>query len=438
MELTVVVVLGGLLLAFFFMGNYVAVALGFIAYILMFLFSDRPIFEMTGLVAWKVNYDVVLVAIPLFILMGQLLMRSGMTERLYRSLSNWLNPLPGGLLHSNIAASAVFASVSGSSLATAATIGTIALPSFKTRKYNESLVLGSIAGGGTLGILIPPSVTMIVYGVLAEESIGRLYLGGIVPGILMTITFLVMLAIVSTVQPKFAPREQAAPWKERFAGLVSMFPVIFLILLVLGTIYAGIATPTEAAAFGVVGAIVVCILFKRLNLKVLEEAFLETAVSTSMIMFILTAAFMLNYSLSILGIPLALARFLVGMKMSTMQIIIVICVTFLFLGTFMDSFAILVTTMPLLVPPLRALDINMVWFGIIVVMLTEAALVSPPYGLNLYVLHGVRIRIEGSEQKTMTELYIGILPFILCMVITIALVVAFPQIALWLPGTMRG
>ncbi|MCS7207048.1 MAG: TRAP transporter large permease subunit [Dehalococcoidia bacterium] len=429
---------GGLMLVFFLLGLYVAVALGLIAFTLMFFLSDRPVWESVAQIAWNVNVNVVLVAIPLFVLMGELLLRSGLSERLYQTMSKWVGRLPGGLLHSNIAACAVFAAVSGSSVATAATISSVALPHFRAKNYNERMVIGSLAAGGTLGILIPPSINMIVYALLADESIGRLYMGGVFPGLLLTLSFMGVIAVIAKIWPRVAPVEPPVPWRERLLGLVSMLPIVGLIFLVLGTIYFGVATATEAASFGVAGAFLLALVNRRVSWSMLRETLLSTVMTTSMIMLILSAAFIINFILAHLGAPAALARAVSDAGFTPLQMVLVLIGFYILLGTFMDGFSMMVITIPILVPILQDLGINKVWFGILVVMLTEAALISPPEGLNLYVLHGLRKRAIGMRKGTIVDVWIGVLPFLVAIILTLALVVLFPDIVLWLPNTMKG
>ncbi|MBI4562721.1 MAG: TRAP transporter large permease subunit [Candidatus Rokubacteria bacterium] len=427
------------MLAAFLLGLHVAGALGMLSFSLMYVFSDRPLWEMLGLISWNTNTSFVLVAIPFFILMGEILLRSGLSERLYRVLSHWLSPLPGGLMHSNIAACATFAAMSGSSVATAATIGSVALPAFRAHGYNERLVLGSLAAGGTLGILIPPSINFIVYGVLMEDSIGRLYIAGVFPGILLSLLFMSVIFFAAILSPGVAPRETGVSWKTRLLGLIDMLPTFVLIFLVLGTIYLGVATPTEAAAFGVSGAFVLAVLVRKVNLAMLREVFLSSARTTAMVMLILTAAFILNSTLAILGVPYAISRAVASWGLTPITTLVILVVFYLVLGTFMDGFAMMVTTIPVILPVLKTMNIDLIWFGVIAVILTEAALISPPEGLNLYVIHGLRQRVgEAESKRTIMDVYMGVLPFFLVMLLGIALIMAFPQIALWLPTTMKG
>jgi tripartite ATP-independent transporter DctM subunit len=432
---------GALMTLFFMAGLHVAAALGLIGIVLMTVFSERPLLDMLGQIAWNVNSSFVLVAVPLFILMGEILVRGRASERLYRVLSNWLAPLPGGLLHSNVAACAVFAAVSGSSAATAATIGSVSLPAFRERGYSENLAVGSLAAGGTLGILIPPSISFIIYGVLVEESIGRLYMAGFVPGFLLAAVFMAIITVLVMARPSLAPREQAPPWRVRLIGLLALIPMLALMILVLGTIYFGIATPTEAAAFGVLGALILAALERSLTAGVIKACLLATVRSSCMIMLIVTGAFTMSFALSILGVPAQVTQWVTGLELSPVMLVLLLIGFYLLLGTFMESLSMMVTTIPILVPALKASGVDLVWFGVIMVVLVEAALISPPEGINLYVIHGIRKSVHqeaGLTSGTITDLYLGVLPFMVGMAIVLALLVAFPQIALWLPNLMKG
>ena len=428
-----------LMLAAFMLGLHVASTIGVLSFSLMYFFSDRPLWQMLGLISWNTNTSFVLVAIPLFILMGEVLLRSGLSDRLYRVLSLWLRPLPGGLMHSNIAACATFAAVSGSSVATAATIGSVALPAFRARGYDERLVLGSLAAGGTLGILIPPSISFIVYGVLMEVSIGRLYMAGFIPGIMLSLLFMGVILTAALIWPQVAPREPAAPLRELLVSLLDMLPTFFLIFLVLGTIYLGVATPTEAAAFGVVGSFALAALARRLNRAMLKRICISSARTTAMVMLILTGAFILNSILALLGVPYAVSRAVAESGLSPTATMVLIIVFYLVLGTFMDGFSMMVTTIPVILPILKTQNIDLVWFGVIATILTEAALISPPEGLNLYVIHGLRDRTtEEQRRHTIMDVYVGVMPFFAMMIVAIVLLMIFPQIATWLPTTMKG
>jgi C4-dicarboxylate transporter, DctM subunit len=425
------------LIVLYFAGVHVAAVLGVIAFSLMVFFSDRPMAEMTGMIAWNVGITNVLVAVPTFILMGELLLRGGLTERMYRCFAAWFHWLPGGLVQANIATCAAFAAMSGSTAATAATISRVALPSFRARGYDEPFVVGSLAAGGTLGILIPPSIILIVYGVLAEESIGALYMAGVIPGLLLTLMFMVAIAAMAAAKPALAPREPAVSLAEKLRVSLTILPVALLVFLVLGTIYMGIATPTEAASLGAVGAFVLAAIGGKVNRRMLRDTFLNTVNTTAMVMLIVSAAFMLNFVLAIFGVPSAMARWVTDAGWSPTAIIWVLIVFYIVMGTFMDEFSMLVTTVPVILPIIKAIGVDLVWFGILITVLVEVALISPPHGLNLFVLHNVRRQSEGANAGTMMDLYVGVMPFILVMFALIVLLVFFPGIATWLPRTMR-
>ncbi|MDA1127361.1 MAG: TRAP transporter large permease subunit [Chloroflexi bacterium] len=488
----------GLMGAFFLAGLYVAAALGCLSLIIMYFFSDAPLWNIMANKAWESNTSFILVAVPLFILMGELMNRSGMGEKMYQVISKWIFFLPGGLIHTNIVSCAIFAACSGSSVATSATISRVSLPAFRQRGYSERMVIGSLAAGGTLGILIPPSISLIIYGVLVEESIGRLYLAGFIPGFMLAGMFMLMIAIVALFWKNMAPREEGASftsldgWVDRIVSLVGLLPMVALIFVVLGTIYTGIATPTEAAAFGVSGAFVLAIVMNSQNIlapllakflnmtglinivpdsfkaemratnmpdgavwretlkllgEITQSAIISTIRTTGMIFLIVLAAFTLSFAFARLGISQDIADMITGWDLSPTMLVLVLIVFYLILGTFMESFAMLVTTVPILLPTLEQAGVDLVWFGILMVILVEAALISPPEGINLYVLHGVRQDVDREQaelaneivqQSTIADVWIGVLPFMGCMGITVILIMLFPEIALWLPDLVKG
>jgi C4-dicarboxylate transporter, DctM subunit len=435
----ILLVTAALLLVLFFAGAYVAAAIGIVALVLLTVFPFRPMWAITGIVAWNVNTTEVLLAIPFFVLAGELLTNCGITGRVYDALSKWLNPIPGGLLHTNIAASALFASMCHSSAATTAAISTIALPHFRSRRYDERVMLGSVVAGGTLGVLIPPSVPMIVYSVLAEESIGRLYLAGIIPGILSMLAFMLVIFVIAKMRPEVAPKESFGDRRERWMALLSLIPVTGLVLVVLGTMYFGIATPTEAASIGCVGSLILALLSGNLTFEKLINSFLSMSQTVGMIMLITTAAFILQFALGVLGVSSAIARAAATSHLSPSHMVLVIMAIYLLFGCVMDSFAIIVTTVPILVPVLKIIGVDTVWFGIIVLMLNEAGLIHPPYGLNLFVIQGVRQRLaKPGEKVPMADVYMGTLPYLIPVGAGLALIYLFPGIALWLPNAVMG
>ena len=484
----------GMMSAFFMGGLYVAGALGAIALILMKFFniSNPNLWNIMGNRAWEGSTSFILIAIPLFILMGELVLRSGVADRMYNVLSRWLVFIPGGLIHSNIASCAVFAACAGSSVATAATISRVALPSFRQRGYNERLVIGSLAAGGTLGILIPPSIGLVLYGLIVGESIGRLFLAGFVPGVILAVTFMIMIMIAAKIWPGIAPKEEMVSWRLRFLGLFSLLPIGFLIFAVLGSIYFGFATPTEAAAAGVTGAfflalvgnsgmlvislaagvlrrlpILPAVARARLNdvqiarpimpgdiqrnidymVRLLKESFLSMARTSAMILLILMAAFTLQFAFASVRISVDMAEWVAAFELSQLQLVLVLVVFYLVLGTFMESYSMMLTTLPILIPVLSDANVDKVWFGIIMVILLEAAQISPPQGMALYVLHGARrdsdkemAEYEGvlAQTGTINDVFVGVLPFMVCMFVVIGLVIAFPELATWLPDQAKG
>ena len=488
----------GLMGAFFMAGMYVAGALGCLSLIMLFFFGKPALWNIMSSKAFDVNTGFILVAIPLFLLMGELINRSGIGERMYTVISRWVWFLPGGLVHTNIVSSALFAACSGSSVATSATISRVSLPSFRQRGYSERMVIGSLAAGGTLGILIPPSITLILYGVLVEESVGRLFMAGFIPGLLLAASFMVMIAIVALVWRGMVPRERGYGltswhgWRIRLLGIFQLMPMLALVFLVLGAIYLGLASPGEAAAFGVTGAFILAVLFNsstvssplsrhlleitglggissrahrdsppapslpnraalsaviESNFRMVRDSLLSAVRTTGMIFLILLAALTLSFAFARLGISQQIAEVISDLQLNDWQLVLALVIFYLILGTFMESFAMMVTTVPILLPALNAAGVDLVWFGVIIVILVEAALISPPEGINLYVLHGVRRDIDREQaertnqlmpQRTIKDVWIGVLPFMACMAVTAGLVLAFPQIALWLPNLVYG
>ena len=432
-------VTGILLVVLFFAGTYVAAAIGIVALTLLTVFTDRPMWAISGIITWNTNTTEVLLAIPFFVLAGEFLTKSGLTDRLYRSLSQWLNPIPGGLLHTNIVASAVFASMCHSSAATTAAISTIAVPHFRSRGYDERAMLGSVVAGGTLGVLIPPSVPMIVYSVLAEESVGRLYFAAIVPGALMIAAFMLVILILAKIRPQIAPKEKLGSRRERMWAMLNLMPIGTLVLVILGTMYFGLATPTEAASLGCVGSLGLALLSRNFTWEKLADCFLSMSQTVGMIMLITTAAFILQFALGALGVSSAIARAASTSDLRPSQMILFIMLVYLLFGCVMDTFAIIVTTVPILAPVLKTLGVDMVWFGIIILMINEVGLIHPPYGLNLFVIQGVRQRLaKAGEKVPMADVYMGVLPYLIPIGLGLAAFYLFPGISLWLPGVMMG
>lgn len=382
-----------------------------------------------GNLAWSTQTDFILVAVPLFILLGELLLRSGISDRMYRSLAAWTAGVPGGLLHTNIASCALFAATSGSSVATAATIGTVALPAFKERRYDERMVLGSLVAGGTLGILIPPSINMIVYGAMTDTSIGRLFAAGIIPGILLSLLFMALIFVATIIRPSIAGIGEASTgWKERFLLLKDLVPPLGIFGVVMGSMYSGLATATEASAFGVVAALALGAFYRRISIKMLNECFRSTIRTTAMVTLIVTAAFFLNFVLSVLGLPQAIAAWVKSLGISPMQTIWLLFLLYLVLGCFLETLAMMITTIPIVTPLVVSMGFDPVWFGIFLVLMAELSLVTPPVGMNLYVVQGIR-----EPGKDISDVILGALPFVGVLLLMTVSLMYFPQMALWLP-----
>ena len=420
------------MLAMMFLGLHVATAVFATAALGAVVYLGLPTLWSFGGVAWGAHNDFLLAAIPLYVLLGEILVRSGLTERMYAALSSWLTRLPGGLLHTNVVSSGMFAAVSGSSVATAATIGTVALPSLEKRGYGERLALGSIAAGATLGILIPPSINLIIYGAITNTSIGKLFMAGLVPGLLLCGLFMVIIAILTYLYPSVAGTPAPTPpLRERIAALGELLPPLIIFLLVMGSIYFGWATPTEAAAIGVVAALAVAAAYGRLSFKVLHEAFVSTLRTASMILFIIMAAFYLNRVIGILGIPQTMTQFVGDIGATPLATIFALMLFYLILGCFLETLSMLIATAPVVVPIIVHLGFDKVWFGIFLVLMMEMALFTPPMGMNLYVVQGVR-RTSGS----ISDVIIGTLPFLIAMLFFVVFIIFVPEVALFLPGQL--
>ena len=381
-----------------------------------------------GETTWTNSADFVLVAIPMFILLGEIILRAGIAKRMYDAVAQWLSWLPGGLMHANIGSCAIFAASSGSSVATAATVGTVAYPEIANHKYNERLFLGSLAAGGTLGILIPPSINLIIYGLITDTSVPELYLAGIFPGMLLAGLFMTAIVIACAMYPEWGGDKVETDWNARIRCLPDLIPPILLFVVIVGSIYAGIATPTEAASVGVVFALILAAWTRTLTFKMLRESFEGTMRTTAMIMLIILAAVFLNFILGFIGITQALLGFIEHIGLTPLQTMIIIVCIYLVLGMFMETLSMLLTTVPIIFPIIVKLGYDPVWFGILITVLMEAALITPPIGVNLYVVQGIR-----KDGGRFGDVAIGAAPFVLMMIALIALLIAYPEIALYLP-----
>ncbi len=398
---------------------------GMIAYGGAFLVSSAS-------VAWGTMSENGLTAIPLFVLLGEFLLRSGMADRMYVVFAAWLGRLPGGLLHTNIGCCALFAATSGSSVATAATIGTVALPSLAKHGYPMKEALGSLAAGGTLGILIPPSVNMIIYGSMTNNSVGKLFIAGIIPGLLLTLSFMLWI-LLSTIASGKRVVHELVPLAERVRLLKNLFEPLVVFGIVMGSLYFGIATATESAALGVVAALFFMARGGKLTRKLLLQCFTSSARTSGMILLIVVAAFVLNLALSLTGIGEALTKWVTAFGLSRFETLVALIVFYLILGMFMDTLSMMVATIPLTYPVVSALGVDPIWFGIFIVIMCELGLITPPVGMNLFVVQGIR-----PDRGSVSDVIQGIIPYAVIMIVFTLLLIAVPDIVTWLPQKMQG
>lgn len=424
-----------LMLGLMFIGLHVGAVLFLLAVLGATMYINPAVLASLGNQIWVATDNYVLLAIPMFILLGELLVRSGCTDRIYSSLSTLLGGLPGGLLHTNIGASGLFSAVSGSSVATAATISRVALPEMKARNYDARMATGTIAAGATLGVLIPPSIIMIVYGAMTNTSVGRLYAAGVIPGLLLLVMFMLCVVVCSRIWPQMG--HKATQWEKptlavRLRSVVELLPLLMLFVVVMGSIYLGWATPTEAAAVGVLGALIIVACYGALSVKLINVCLLSTIRMTAMIMFIMVTAACLNYILGITGVPQTLSSFVAEAGTSPLEIILALLIFYLILGCFLETMAMVIGTTPIVFPIIMSVGIDPVWFGVFLVILCEISLITPPTGMNLYVVQG--IRGEGS----IVDVMVGTIPFIITMLLLVAMIVGFPDLVLWLPRMSFG
>ncbi|MVW80578.1 TRAP transporter large permease [Bordetella sp. 02P26C-1] len=411
-------------------GVWVGLTLAGTAWIGMEIFSSRPAGDAMAVTIWGAASSWTLTALPLFLWMGEILFRTRLSEDLFKGLAPWLNRLPGRLLHTNVIGCAIFAAVSGSSAATCATVGKMTIPELKKRGYPESKVLGTLSGAGTLGLLIPPSIIMIVYGVAADVSIARLFIAGILPGILLAVLFMGYIACWAIRHPDEVPSsDEKMSLREKLYHSRHLIPVLILIAAVLGSIYTGIATATEAAAIGVVGALILSASQGSLNRKSFMQALLGATRLYCMIALILAGAQFLTLSMGYIGLPRALAEWIGGLGLSQFGLIIALMVFFVVLGCFLDGISIVVLTMGVLLPTVQAAGIDLIWFGIFVVFVVEMAQITPPVGFNLFVLSGM----TGRELPYVAR---ASMPMFILMILAVLLLYVVPGIATWLPQHM--
>lgn len=420
----------GILFILLAAGSEIGIALGAVSLIALYFVIDHPLYE-AAVFSWDMSNSFTLTALPLFIFLGHVFLYSGVTKDLFSGVMKWMSWLPAGLACSVVGACAVFAAISGSSPATAATMGTIALPQMEKEGYNEKLACGVLAAGGTLGILIPPSITMIIYGAWMGLSVVELFAGGIIPGIILATLFVIGIVGVVKVRPKLAPGMLSFSWKERLIALGQIAPWVLLILLVLGGIFSGIMTPTEAAGVGALLSLIFAAAYRKLSFNVVKQAALSTLKLTSMILFIICMARILAFFAHYMGFGKVIAAYLMDLDLSKYYIIAAIFFLYLILGCFFETASMIVLTMPFVTPILIGLSFDLIWFGVALVIMMEAGMITPPVGLNLYV-------IQGIAKRDMLVVVQGAAPFLIPMLITVAIITAFPQLVLWLPSIIVG
>ncbi len=421
-----------LLFALLSLGVWIAMALVAVSAVGMMLFTDSPAGLVMATTVWANSSSWTLTALPLFIWMGEILFRTRMSEDLFRGLSPWMNWLPGRLLHTNVAGCALFATVSGSSSATCATIGRMTLPELRSRRYPDALSIGSLSGASTLGLMIPPSITMIVYGITAQVSVSKLFIAGILPGILLMLLFGGYIVIWSLVHHKKMPAPDAAlPLRQRLAAARHLLPVLMLMVCVIGSIYAGLATATEAAIIGVVGALAIAAMSGNLTAATFWESAMSAMRTSTMIAFILAGSSFMTVTVGFLGIPRMVTESIGGLGLSPPMLLAVLTLLFIVLGCVLDGISIIVLTSAILLPLISSAGMDLIWFGIYIVLVVEMSMITPPVGFNLFVL------------KAMTNRSIGFIaaasmPFFLLMLVAVVLLYLWPGMATMLPSYMMG
>ena len=408
-------------------GMWIPFAVGIAALAYLLHAGGVPSLTSLGLVSWGSMNSFTLTAIPLFILMAEILLESGLSQRIFRGLSQVVRFLPGGLLQTNIAGCAVFAAVSGSSVACAASIGTVSVPQLRQRGYDMSLASGTLAAGGTLGILIPPSIAMIVYGTFAETSIAKLFLAGIVPGLILTALFMLYIGIRAVLNPSLAPKDVSGSTTAWLAVVNDVMPFGVMILLLMGSLYSGIVTPTEAAALGCCIAWLVSKVWGEMSLSTLRRAIRKSVIATGSILFVVYAAFLFSYAIGLAGIAKEISEGVTQAGISKEMFLLFVVLALTILGCFVDSMGMMVITVPILLPSLHVYNIDPIWFGILVVLLVELGQVTPPMGMNLFV-------IKNISGESLSSVIRGTMPFYGLYLLLMALIYFFPQIVLWLPG----
>ena len=416
----------------FFLGSGIWVALSMIGVstIGMMLFTTRPVGDAMATTIWGTASSWTLAALPLFVWMGEILFRTNLSENLFKGLAPWLTKLPGSLLHVNVLGCAIFAAISGSSAATVATVGKMAIPELRKRNYPEKMIIGTLAGSGTLGLLIPPSIILIIYGVTVEESISKLFVAGIIPGIFLALLFMMYVVMWSLFNKKLMPKTiENFSFRQKIINSAELLPIIILITAVIGSIYTGIATATEAAALGVVGALILSYFQKSLDLTNFKLSILGATKTSCMIIFILAGTTFLSLAMGFTGLPKNLALWINSLDLSPYTLIFVLTIFYIILGMFLDGISAVVLTMAIVEPMIRQAGFDMIWFGIYLVLVVEMSQITPPVGFNLFVL-------QSMADKDIYYIAKAAFPLFLIMILAVVAIVLFPELALWLPSKM--
>ncbi|MBN2041995.1 MAG: TRAP transporter large permease [Spirochaetes bacterium] len=419
------------LFIFLAMRMYIGMAMMVVGFVgTIFLLGPNPALDLLGLLPMCECKAYTLSVIPLFILMGQFAFISGISTDIYKTFYNWMGHMRGGLAMATIVACAFFSAVSGSSLATAATMGMVAIPEMLKYKYNPSLATGAVASGGTLGILIPPSIGFVIYGILTEQSIGKLLMAGLIPGIMLTVLFMLVIFVSAIIKPSLAPRGPKTTMKEKVKSLSGTWGMLLLFAIVIGGIYTGIFTPTEAAGVGAFCSLLIVLFKKKLTYSGFLQCLKETGKMTAFIFFIIIGASVFSYFLALTGIPTSLSGFIAGLSLPKGVILLGIIFVYIILGCVMEVFSVMILTLPIIFPIIQALNFDPIWFGVIVVIVLEIGFITPPIGLNVFVLKGAA---PGISVETMFK---GIWPFLAMAILAIFILYFFPEIALFIPSRM--
>lgn len=414
------------------LGQWTAFALGSVGVLVLLLSKGWVGLTSLSSVVWNSANSYILISIPMFLLMGEIILRSGVSSKFYAGVVALLGRLPGGLLHANIISCGVFSAVSGSSVATAASVGTVAIPELRKAGYADRALLGSLAAGGTLGILIPPSIVLVLYGALVDESITQLFVAAIIPGLLMTALFIVYIALLVKLNPSVAPDARHTPSaRARLHAIVHLIPILVLLLVVLGGIYGGFTTPTEASAVGALGAIILAASYRSLTWTMFREALRATVRTSCMVSLVIIGAQILSTALTFSGVSREVSEWMLSLGLSKWAFFAAVMFLYLALGCFVDGLSMMYMTLPVLLPIIKLMEFDLVWFGVVMVIIIEVGQITPPVGLNLFTIHGI------SSGAKFSEVSAGALPYVLLMLTMIVVLAVWPELVLWLPASLK-